>query len=810
MSWLKSSSFRSSITRHRGSPPAKEFDPSACYDSFKKHWQQAFEIIERTQEKCVTKQDDVLIVVNHIDQMISLLLLEFRSEFKDSPCLEYLLSEDLLECIYDWSLITGRFNNSLKLEQFKLYESLMSHSRNELLIHESFLRPLLRLLSSCVDQCFSVEAEKRLVALLNLLCVSFMQQSELIELFFPSLQEPSQNRFVIFSLLIPFIHREGPIGQQARDALLLCMSLSKHNDSVESFITNESNVCPVLATGLSGLYSRLPRKLSIEAEDWHRFTPDDVAEIKELTTFINSLEFCNVVVQISHPKVQNALLEFLYQGFLVPVLGPALLQDCVGLPGYNSQLHANIEEDLIVATAYFDLMLRSVTHPGLLHSLVRFTLQETYEGHRVIDALVTRINAESRLCLVTLATLESLVDLNCEDIMLDLVLRHLVPCTHVMLSQRSRVQHIDPYCRSAQKFLSLSPAITRYSRAEGSLYGDYRSYLSHARDRITSCTNATQSWTYPYDGESPPQIAVVPKSEELKSTLETDADHISLPSADDGSSGYESFKTFKDNNRLGEPEDTGGGGGDDAESLPSPCGSDSVMETCHTSNNVKQSNSTNSKTYLNNILSTTPSIGLFLDILFAKLESMLSHDLYVNLHLTGLVSRLAVYPQPLIHSFLLDHSLVFQPSIRSLFQVIGTLKQRIETKLSHESNLESLTQEAQLFLLHEEDRIVNARRNALNESPASLPPTKYSNDSFDRGDNKRRSLSTAFNAMFRRYSNSYKDSLKESELEPSEAGYWFFKRKNCEVKRVVMCGVLLDEWLKELAAITQEHAIAKS
>ena len=88
----------------------------------------------------------------------------------------------------------------------------------------------------------------------------------------------------------------------------------------------------VLATGLSGLYSRLPRKLSIEAEDWHRFTPDDVAEIKELTTFINSLEFCNVVVQISHPKVQNALLEFLYQGFLVPVLGPALLQVSIITP----------------------------------------------------------------------------------------------------------------------------------------------------------------------------------------------------------------------------------------------------------------------------------------------------------------------------------------------------------------------------------------------------------------------------------------------------------------------------------------------
>lgn len=82
----------------------------------------------------------------------------------------------------------------------------------------------------------------------------------------------------------------------------------------------------MLATGLSGLYSLLPRKLEIETEDWYLLTPDDVNDISELSVFMNSLEFCNAVVQVAHPVVKRQMLEFLYQGFLVPVMGPALLQ----------------------------------------------------------------------------------------------------------------------------------------------------------------------------------------------------------------------------------------------------------------------------------------------------------------------------------------------------------------------------------------------------------------------------------------------------------------------------------------------------
>lgn len=86
-------------------------------------------------------------------------------------------------------------------------------------------------------------------------------------------------------------------------------------------------MCPVLVTGLGGLYSSLPNQFDIVCQnDWYRITPDFLAEIPKLTLFMNSLEFCNAVVQVAHDLIKQQLLDFMYQGFLVPVLGPALLQ----------------------------------------------------------------------------------------------------------------------------------------------------------------------------------------------------------------------------------------------------------------------------------------------------------------------------------------------------------------------------------------------------------------------------------------------------------------------------------------------------
>lgn len=66
------------------------------------------------QFKQLPSHDDVLGVVNHLEQMVSLLLYDIK-KFKQiavplatSQCLEYLLSENLLDKLYEWGIRTGK------------------------------------------------------------------------------------------------------------------------------------------------------------------------------------------------------------------------------------------------------------------------------------------------------------------------------------------------------------------------------------------------------------------------------------------------------------------------------------------------------------------------------------------------------------------------------------------------------------------------------------------------------------------------------------------------------------------------------
>ncbi|XP_043506581.1 FHIP family protein AAEL005291 isoform X3 [Frieseomelitta varia] len=992
MSWLRSSPLRTSFSkqRSRDSPP-KDADPSACYDSFCKHWQQAYEIILRTSPpKGICNQDDVLGVVNHVDQMITLLVLELRdfnfynnyrqsTTATHSPCLEYLLSENLLVKLYDWNKYSGRYNNAVRLEQLKIYELLVSHS-GTLLAHEPVARPLLRLLEDCANDIMPLEVEGKLVVLLNQLCVALMQNMALLDLFFHS-TAIGKNKFIIFTLLIPYVHREAGVGQQARDSMLLCMSLSKKNDEVGLYIADHSNICPVLATGLSGLYSLLPRKLDIETDDWHRLTPDDVNDLPALMHLMNSLDFCNAVAQVAHPLVQKQLLEFLYHGFLVPVMGPALLQVS------NFVTLQTTVDELVAATAYFDLFLRSVTEPGLLRSFVRFLLEDNYDECRILDSLIQRISSRSRLCIVTLGLFETLVNLNCEDIMLELCLGALSPCSHVMLSQRRRLRDIDPFGRAAEKFLSLTPTCCspftsinsqfnslpnnvtyeKYSsvaseslkslpasinygvRLSDSLYGNYHAYLCDARQKIRACRIACSNWSYKYNGELPKdsttssattliddnmlldqpqkkketnkalsletlkQSALFNESNEnssidnmliniqslldgkdlnaiekkvqveplaatgielsLEEQAKLDADIAELLNEDIGisnslkemslidkkefdsgiddsnttmnsllslgeSSGYESF-AFKGSSQStpdNEPSEDRISEHDEIEIESNKEQSiflHSIIESNLITPEELTMNKQSKENYRQDVFNGQPNVGIFLDVLLRKLECMTNNNLYVNLHLTGLISRLAIYPQPLLQSFLLNHSLVFQPSIRSLFQVLASLKHKIDQFLSQHNNVDILVEQARLFLINREDKLVNARKNAL-EAAAHSAPTKRNSLSgesfsrvFKRCENKKWSLTSSFTQMLKRSSGSSGSSslintinqstgMSENQLEAigHGSGYRYYTKMSWEspnevspIQNVVLCAVVLDEWLKELAAITQEHAI---
>jgi hypothetical protein len=92
------------------------------------------------------------------------------------------------------------------------------------------------------------------------------------------------------------------------------------------------------------------------------------------------------------------------------------------------------------------------------------------------------------------------------------------------------------------------------------------------------------------------------------------------------------------------------------------------------------------------------TIGPFLQALLLKLEGMLHNSYSVNLLLTGVIIRLAAYPQPIIRSFLLHPSLVFQPNVKSLMQVLNTLKQKLDHFSYSVDNFEDLLGKSKKFL----------------------------------------------------------------------------------------------------------------
>ncbi|MGH0161619.1 UNVERIFIED_CONTAM: hypothetical protein FKN15_041436, partial [Acipenser sinensis] len=139
----------------------------------------------------------------------------------------------------------------------------------------------------------------------------------------------------------------------------------------------------VLATGLSALYSSLPRKIEVRGDDWNALHREDWIGVPFLVLFMNSLEFCNAVIQVSHPLVQSQLVDYVHNGFLVPVMGPAL--------------HKSSVEEMIASTAYLDLFLRSITETALLKTFLQFILLHQHDNYTILDTLITRISSNLRV-----------------------------------------------------------------------------------------------------------------------------------------------------------------------------------------------------------------------------------------------------------------------------------------------------------------------------------------------------------------------------------------------------------------------------
>uniref|UniRef100_A0A8C0Y4Q5 FHF complex subunit HOOK-interacting protein 1B n=1 Tax=Cyprinus carpio carpio TaxID=630221 RepID=A0A8C0Y4Q5_CYPCA len=967
MSWLSRLNPRGPGTRtgrHAAPTSPCTADPETCLMVFENHWRQVSRVLKQRESSVGGYADDLTAVRNHTDQMLCLLA-EERPAGGDidspvGPILKMVVAENILDELVQWHVRRGLDPDS-QLELLKLFEMLIGQSHQPLLLHSAVLQPLLNLLGACVDpQLGSPPAlESSLVLLLNQVCVCMAKETAVLELIFRcGLVQQGPTNLLIFSLLVPFIHRDGSLGQQARDALLLVMATSASNHSVARHIAENSYFCPVLATGLSALYSSLPRKIEVRGDDWHALRREDWMAVSSLVLFMNSLEFCNAVVQVAHPLVRCQLLDYLHNGFLVPVMGPAL--------------HKSSVDEMIASTAYLDLFLRSITETSLLKTFLRFILLHRHDNDTILDTLLTRISSNSRLCMVSLSLFKTLLSLNCEDLMLQLVLRYLLPCTHVMLSQRRAVRETDLYGKSADKFLSLIPECCRITPAPSSERDDepafwgkgkpvsdtfmdnsptsespvhprpstpsrlalfirqqssggqaippssgsenapssprgsvssplspdspvhqlpdtsegetgYLEYLRDARKGIELCSWACRDWSAPYDGENPspnsappppppptshPSLNMVQEHFSImdrpqqRGCLESESQRLSpVPALTETSTvpcdsrGPESVERLIEellerapsepltgdskcqgisieafHQELRELEErvrerrvlsrSSEESSREYRTAPTPSLTD---EDCLPVEIEQRSSETKPESYATGVFSPArplgpplaqPYTGPFITVLFSKLESMMQNSLYVNILLTGVVFQLACYPQPLLRSFLLNTNMVFQPSVKSLIQVLGSVKNRIEAFAATHEDFPAMLRKARRFL-------VARGKLDWSDSPIGVPTLR-------RSDSLIKSRKPSLGDLILRHTNSptrarhaaqlalahVRDggqSLHSALFRGGAAGGASGLEKQAEalrVKNAVYCAVIFSEFLKELAALAQEHSVA--
>jgi Retinoic acid induced 16-like protein len=142
---------------------------------------------------------------------------------------------------------------------------------------------------------------------------------------------------------------------------------------------------------------------------------------------------------------------------------------------------------------YLDLILRSVTEPGLLSIMIKFLLdEEKFDEQRIIDVLIERINSpdsrvrhyhkepcelpgnltvvitqcffvSEQLCMVTLALFDTLLGLHNEPLMTDLVLKYLTSAPHIPIAQKHKINKIQAYAKTVDYFLDLAPDVMKNS-----------------------------------------------------------------------------------------------------------------------------------------------------------------------------------------------------------------------------------------------------------------------------------------------------------------------------------------------------------
>uniref|UniRef100_A0A8C1PMQ1 Family with sequence similarity 160 member B2 n=1 Tax=Cyprinus carpio TaxID=7962 RepID=A0A8C1PMQ1_CYPCA len=615
-------------------------------DSFVNHWKAITNYyIETTDESRPVKQTDIPWCLR---QMLDILVYEEKQQGEETgPCMEYLLQHKLLETLC--TLGKAQYPPGMSQQVMMFFSKVLSQIQKPVLHLINVYRPV-QITKDSQKRCSSTSDEA-----LEEGCSGASSPERA-----PSPPSPSSSAASSCSArsgahpssspqtatgIIPVLMHLGKsqksrVALRSMESLLLLVSLPQEDTG--HLLAEGTPLCHLLAQRLTELYCLIPSSLSpadihsYSGAQWRdHFTQDSPEESQSfpgsenLQGFFCFLDYCNELTKEAPRVLGVKMARAIHLQWLKGVIQPHLLQMS--------------EAGILVHTALLSCSVRHIHSPALLEELVQFLLgsdthcekQQDTQTHILRYRLIEHCNHISdEISITTLRLFEELLQKPSKSILTNLVLRNLekrsyrLPGSGVMDERHG----VESDVLEESEELEEDPFFT--DMYEDSGFGSQEPLLSlpSARER--------------HNPRAHTQVADIVNSFLCLVPQEAKTSHLVQ------GAGYDTYVH-------------------DAHKLLKEC--IALSRDWNWPDSVKTTETHPATDFYE---------GHFLQILFDRIARILEQPYELNLQVTSVLSRLAVFPHPHLHEYLLDPYISLSPGARSLFstlvRVIGELMQRIQ------------------------------------------------------------------------------------------------------------------------------------
>uniref|UniRef100_G3TB35 FHF complex subunit HOOK interacting protein 2B n=1 Tax=Loxodonta africana TaxID=9785 RepID=G3TB35_LOXAF len=429
--------------------------------------------------------------------------------------------------------------------------------------------------------------------------------------------------------------KKSRVALKAQENLLLLVSVA--SQAAATYLVQSSPCCLAITEHLCQLYQSMPAFLdpadiaALEGISWRLpSAPSDEASFpgkEALAAFLGWFDYCDHLIMEAHTVVADALAKAVAEKLFVETLQPQLLHVC--------------EQSILTSTALLTAMLRQLRSPILLREAVTFLLGTERQPEAPEDSPRTLCahlighcdHLSDEISIVSLRLFEELLQKPHEWVIYSLILRNLEGRLYVARGSPEPENYEDTlgvcFVCPGHRDLEEDPYFT-----DGFLDSGFQPSSKPPpvpatnSDGKTAVTEIVNSF-----------LCLVPEEAKTSAFLEE--------------TGYDTYVH-------------------DAYGLFQEC-----------SARVAPWGWPLGPTPLDPHEPERPFFeGHFFQVLFDRMSRILDQPYSLNLQVTSVLSRLALFPHPHIHEYLLDPYINLAPGCRSLFsvlvRVIGDLMQRIQ------------------------------------------------------------------------------------------------------------------------------------